>query len=211
VVNAGTLVVNGSIAGSGVTVNSGGTLGGSGTVNTSVTVKSGATLSPGNSPGLLTQGATTLEGGGNYNWQLLNATGAAGTGFDSITLTSGNALTISATAGNEFKINLWTLSSIAPDVNGDALNFNDASNYSWTLISTNQAIVGFDSTDFIINTSAVNGTAGFDNAFTGAFSLALADGGTDLVLLYTAVPEPSSWLLLTGGLTCALVMRRRRH
>jgi autotransporter-associated beta strand protein len=49
-VNAGKLVVNGSIT-SAVTVN-GGTLGGSGTTG-SVTVNSGGVLSPGNSPGIL--------------------------------------------------------------------------------------------------------------------------------------------------------------
>jgi fibronectin-binding autotransporter adhesin len=52
-VNAGTLLVNGSVA-SGVNVNSGGTLGGSGTINGSVSIADGATLSPGASPGTLT-------------------------------------------------------------------------------------------------------------------------------------------------------------
>lgn len=210
IVNAGTLVINGSIAGSGVTVNNGATLGGDGVINTGVTVKSGATLSPGNSPGLLTQGATTLEGGGNYNWQLLDATGDAGIGFDSINLTAGNALTITATEGDEFHINLWTLSGISPDVNGDALNFNSASNYDWTLISTDQTIVGFDATKFVITIGAANGTSGFSNAYTGSFSVALADGGTDLVLVYNAIPEPSTWLLLAGGLTFTMILRRRR-
>lgn len=54
-VNAGTLVVNGSLL-SAVTVNAGGTLSGSGSVG-ATTVNSGGTLSPGSSPGLLTGAA----------------------------------------------------------------------------------------------------------------------------------------------------------
>src|SRR5690606_19096898 len=61
-VNAGRLLINGSLAG-GTFVNAGGTLGGSGTLGTLV-VGSGGTLSPGNSPGILTvSGDLTLEPG----------------------------------------------------------------------------------------------------------------------------------------------------
>lgn len=65
-VNAGTLIVNGSIAASsGVTVAAGATLGGSGTIPT--TVLNGGTLSPGNSPGTLTvNGNLTFNPGSIY-------------------------------------------------------------------------------------------------------------------------------------------------
>jgi autotransporter-associated beta strand protein len=105
-VSAGTLVANGNLGGS-VSVANGGTLAGSGTVG-SVTVTNGATLSPGTSPGVLTTGNLTWEGGGNYNWQLYDASLAAGTGYDSIS--SSGTLTINATSGNKFNVNLWTLS-----------------------------------------------------------------------------------------------------
>ena len=89
-VTAGTLLVNnttGSGTGSGaVTVQSGGTLGGIGTISGAVTVQSGGTLSPGNSPGNQTLGSLVLNDGGNYNWQILDATGVAGTGYDTYTL-----------------------------------------------------------------------------------------------------------------------------
>lgn len=211
-ISAGTLVVDGSTnASSAVTVASTGTLGGSGTVNGPVTVQSGGTLSPGNSPGTLTAGSTVLDGGGNYNWQVLDASGAAGTGFDTINLKSGSVLTINSTIGNEFNINLWSLASINPDVNGVASNFNGASNYSWTLIATDQSIVGFSADKFLINTAATNGTGGFSNLFTGTFSVSLADGGTDLVLNYNAVPEPSTWVLVFAGFAVAVLLHRRCH
>ena len=84
-VRGGTLIVGdsthntASIAiGSAVTVNGSGTLGGSGTVKGSVTINSGGTLSPGNSPGTLNTGTTTYGSGGNYLWQVNNATGTKG-------------------------------------------------------------------------------------------------------------------------------------
>lgn len=209
-INAGTLLINGSTAsGSAVTVGNTGTLGGNGTVNGTVLVQSGGTLAPGNSPGLLTQGSTTLSGGGNYNWQILDATGAAGTGFDKITLTTGSVLTINSTIISKFNINLWSLS--AADTSGDALNFNNALSQSWTLIATDQTIAGFSADKFTINVPAFNGTGGFTNALAGGtFSVSLGDSNTDLVLNYTAVPEPAAWILAALGLTAAVVFRRRR-
>ena len=59
--NAGTLLVNGTIPGP-VTVNAGGTLGGTGTVSGSVTVNAGGTLAPGLSPGITNTGNLVLAG-----------------------------------------------------------------------------------------------------------------------------------------------------
>jgi autotransporter-associated beta strand protein len=212
-VRAGTLVVNGTVGGNGsLTVRNGGTLGGNGTVNKAVTVESGGTLSPGNSPGALSQGSTTVNGGGNYNWQVYDASGLAGTGFDTINLTAGSVLTIASTDLSKFNINLWSLSSIGPDVNGNAINFDNTQTYTWTLFATDQAIANFSADKFQINVGAINGTGGFSNALNGGiFSVELADSGTDLVLKYSAIPEPATWLLLAGSLTCVLVMRRRRR
>jgi len=195
----------------GITLANSSTLIGTGTITTgALAVASGATLSPGNSPGTLTLGATTLEGGGNYNWQMLNAIGVAGTGYDTITLTTGAALTLNNTSGNKFNINLWSLSSILPDVNGNAANFNNALSQSWTLFSTDQAISGFSANKFAVNVAANDGTGGFSNGLAGgAFGVALADGGTDLVLTFTAVPEPGAWLLGALGLAAGALRRRR--
>lgn len=214
-IHAGTLLVNnttGSATGTGaVTIQSGATLGGAGSVSGAVTVESGATLSPGNSPGKLTEGATTLNGGGNYNWQVYNATGTAGVGFDTIDLTTGSTLTIAATSGNKFQINLWSLSGIGPDTNGNAINFNNASDYTWTLFATDQTISGFSADKFSVNVGAVNGTAGFSNALGGgSFSVELADTNTDLVLKFTAIPEPNAVALLFGGIGTILLFRRCR-
>ena len=65
-VNAGTLLVNGSIASSNFTVNAGGTIGGNGTIG-NTTINAGGTLSPGNWIGTLTvQGNLVMTSAAAY-------------------------------------------------------------------------------------------------------------------------------------------------
>ena len=67
--NAGTLAVNGSLAGN-VVVNSGATLAGTGTIGGAATVNSGAILAPGNSGvGTLNSGSLTLNSGAINNFE----------------------------------------------------------------------------------------------------------------------------------------------
>ena len=84
-INAGGLIVNGSIASSsGLTVNSGATVGGIGTLP-AITINAGGNLSPGNSIGTISiAGNLTFVGAGNYLVEVsptaadrTNATGAA--------------------------------------------------------------------------------------------------------------------------------------
>ena len=189
-VQSGSLAVGGSIASSSLTtVNSGGFLLGSGTVGDLV-IASGGTINPGTSPGTITVGDTTWNGGGNYNWQLHDATSSAGTGWDLISSTG--TLTIGATSGDKFNINLWSLSGISPDANGAPINFTASSNYSWNIASFS-SISGFSEDKFQIVSTASNGTGGF-SGFTGTF--ALSSNGTTLTLNYTA---PSSTAIWTAG------------
>lgn len=203
--SGGTLRFNSSTAlTTGLTLNSGSTIAGTNLSGVDLTIGSGVTLSPGNSPGAMTTGNLTWSDGGNYNWQLLNADGAAGTGYDTTAVTGTIALG-GLTAGG-FAINLWTLASVGPDMNGDALNFSDSSNYTWTLASATAGVTGFDAANFSIITAATNGTAGFDNAFTGSFNV--SSDGTSVFLNYAAIPEPSTALL--GCLGVLALLRRRR-
>jgi autotransporter-associated beta strand protein len=83
-IDAGTVLVDGSLANSPVTVNSGSTLGGRGTVGT-VTVNNGGILSPGDSPGTLHSGSATFTAGALFRVELNGP--AAGTGYDQLDVT----------------------------------------------------------------------------------------------------------------------------
>ncbi|MFM9024802.1 MAG: beta strand repeat-containing protein, partial [Planctomycetaceae bacterium] len=120
----------------GYAVPAGQTLAGSGTVAGAVGVGTAATLSPGASPGTLTiTGNATLTSGGNYNWQVYDAAGTAGsvTGWDLVT--AAGVLSIASTTADRFNINLWSLSAVGPDVNGNALNFSSATSGTWRIAS----------------------------------------------------------------------------
>jgi autotransporter-associated beta strand protein len=214
----GKLVVDGSIDNSTVTVDNGGTLAGSGSVG-GIVLNLGGTIRPGNSPG--TQpvvGNVVWNAGGNYDWEIYNAApGGAGSTWDLIS--ASGTLDLSAlTVGSEFNINLWSLQSVGPDVNGNALNFNPNQSYTWTILSAAGGISGFTgSSQFDINIGAFNGTGGFANGLNGgSFSIAQSLDGKDLNLVFTAaggapVPEPGTWAaaaLLVGG---AAFMRWRKR
>ncbi len=189
-VQAGTLQVNGASLGAGaVTVAGGATLGGTGTVGGATTLLTGATIAPGASPGTLGFAAgLTWNAGSSYNWQIADATGTAGTGWDTLSIAGG--LAINATSADPFELNLWSLSGTDPDVSGDAANFSPTQGYTWTIATAAGGITGFASNAVVINTAAVNGTVGFSNPIGGgSFGLALA--GNDLNLVFTPGAAPA--------------------
>ena len=186
-VTTGTLVVNGNQSGATgpVLVATGATLGGTGIVGGVTTIEAGATLLPGASPGTLsfTQGLT-LAAGGNYNWQMLSATGTAGAEDAWDLINAGGGITIDATTADPFRLNLWTLASTAPDVSGPAANFDPTLPYAWTFATASGGVTGFAADKFLVDTAAANGTSGFANVFdTGTFAVNLT--GNDLQLVFT--------------------------
>ena len=198
-INGGTLAVNGNNGSSAVTVNSGGALGGSGTVG-AVTVNSGGTIAPGNSPGTLTVASSVWNAGGNYNWQLFDANGVAGTGYDSLSITG--ALDLSALSGSsKFNVNLWSLS--ATDASGgEATNFSGLASYQWTLATFGSLTGSFNASAFTINTNAINGTGGFANNLYGG-TFAVTSSNNSLFLNYSAgaITSTNVWSSTSGNLS----------
>ena len=149
-----------------------GVLAGTGIVGPVIVSGRGA-LAPGNypflTPGKLTTGALTLNGGGHYFWELNNVSGTAGSANGWSTLQCA-ALTISASSSSPFIIDVALLTST--NSLGLPANFNPAASYSWTLISAS-SISGFAANAFVINSSAL----------PGAFSVSTS--GNNLLLNYT--------------------------
>jgi len=183
-VTAGSLVINGNNSGATGPINlsAGTTLAGSGTHGGAIAIVANTTLSPGNSPGTFTAASGTWASGGNYNWQLFDAAGTAGSTWDLLDITGG--LDITATSGSPFLLNLWTLSGTGPDVNGSATNFNSNASYTWRIATAAGGVTGFAANKFQVNTGATNGTAGFANSF-GSGQPTVANTGNDVNLVFT--------------------------
>jgi autotransporter-associated beta strand protein len=199
-VNSGaTLRVDGTLGGSGALSLAGGsTLAGSGSINKAFVIGDGVVLSPGNSPGAMTTGSQTWAGGGSCLWEINDALGGAGSGWDWLGI-SGN-LTITASHDNPFHIRITSLT--LADTPGEVHNFADLADAAWTIATASAGITGFTDDKFEIDTSA------FANAFTGTFGVGVS--GNDLVLSYTAVPEASGGLMAGLGAAVLAALHRRR-
>ncbi|NDG72635.1 MAG: hypothetical protein EBY32_15335, partial [Proteobacteria bacterium] len=145
------------------------------------TINSGGKIAPGNSPGILTVGNLTLNGGATYAWEMADATGAAGTGWDQINATG--LLTIGSNATSTF--------AIAITSSGNPSNWiYTTSNQSWDIIDYG-TINGFNASYFTLNTSAFQGDL---DAQSSAW--ALTDTGSTLRLTYTYTANTPTY---TGG------------
>ncbi|WP_438479390.1 autotransporter-associated beta strand repeat-containing protein [Oleiharenicola lentus] len=200
-VTGASLVMNGNASASDFSIGNGGLLGGSGTIG-DLTLTSGATLSPGNSPGTLAvDGNATWNGGANYNWQMQNATGLAGTGYDLVTISG--SLTIAANNTSRFAVNV--LSILSNDTAGDAINFSSAVDSSYTIASASGGVIGFNASAFTLNTT------GFTNNLNGgSWNLSQVGNTISLNFAASAIPEPSTYAAIFGALVFGLVTYRKR-
>ena len=176
----GTLMLTGSLSGSAVFVE-GGTLGGTGTVG-AVTVN-GGTLAPGASIGTITAASLALNGGGTFGLEINTGTLAS-----DLALLGGNLALFST-----------PVLSIT-DLGGDIVV---PMNTTFTFITYGGTWNGG-----IFDVSGVGPVADDATFFFGAneFRLDYNAGGNTVALV--AVPEPTTPLLILGGL--ALIGRRRR-
>ena len=224
-VNAGTLVIQGTISNSSVvTVQGGGefrynsatvrtgaivlngsgndsraVLSGTGTINAALLLDDlGDTLSPGNSPGVQVFGVSQSWNSFTYVWETNNFMGlTAGVDFDQISILG--ALTLDA--GGSYQLDLRSLT--AANLAGDVANFAETER-SWVILTTTSGITGFEASSWNILTD------GFTSAPSWQGVWSLAQVGNDLVLSYAAVPEPSTVGLLAAGLAASLSARRLR-
>ena len=178
----GTLAVNGTLPNSPVNVSNTGTLAGIGTISQAVTVD-GGNLRPGD--GVTPNHIATLNVG------TLTLTNAPHLYFDLSDPTTHDSVV----------------------VNGD-LNLNSI-NTNWFVFSATNALVVGTYNLFHLNGGSVIGNAGETNCYNIAGQagvngyLWIVNGTTDVNLIIT-VPEPSAFLLVTGGLLALFALRRRQ-
>lgn len=191
------LFVDGTLAGSGA-LNLHGTLGGTGTVNRAFAVDATSVLNPGEGTGILNTVSETWDAGGTLKFNLAEATGGSGTGWNFLQING--SLGITASLGDAFHLDLTSLG--LNGIPGLAQDFDPTKDYSWEIASTTDGISGFNVDDFSLDES------GFANSYNGIFSV--SQQGDDLYLNYTAsVPEPSTYAFLLVGLGTFAFMRRR--
>ncbi len=201
----GVIDLNGSLNGAVQVSGTGALVQGSGTITGSLLVTNGGALAPGNSPGTMNVVGTVTWGPSGIEFLEINdAAGTSGSdpGWDFLDISG--TLTITATAGNEFTLDVDSLT--LANTPGAAANFDPTLAYSWTFASAAGGIVGFDPLAFLLDLS------GFSNFYTGTFSIGQA--GNNLNLLYTpppaAVPEPGTLVIWTGLALALGALGRRR-
>lgn len=179
-------------------VNSGGLIEGAGSFTGALTLNAGAVVI---ADAHLTTGAITMNGGASYYWPISDATGTAGVNNGLISL--GGGLSLSASSLNPITIKLFTFAGST--LGGPAANFDPNANYSWSLTSGATSLSGFAPNEFVVDTTA------FTNGFNGTFGL--TNAGNDLVLNYTAsaIPEPSNYAAILGGLMLGAMWWRRQR
>jgi autotransporter-associated beta strand protein len=188
-----------------LTLSSGSTLSGYGTLSAigGTLIGNGVNLSPGSNTHIGTlsfnQGLI-LGAGGSLTFNLLSPTGGPGSGWDLVNIL-GSPLTITATTGSPFTIDLVTLS--ANGTTGPVSIFDSKQSYSWTF-ATADKINGF-STDLF----AINSTGFLNNTNGGTFLV--TETGTGLAITFTPVPEPSTYVLMALGLGLVAIFEYRRR
>jgi fibronectin-binding autotransporter adhesin len=202
-ITQGKLFVNGSLGNTAITISPGAFLGGTGSIGSNLTIGNGAILAPGNSPGTLLGTTATWAGAGVYQWEINNALSAQGSdpGWDFLNLSG--ALTVTASSGTPFILQILGLDSLnAP---GSVGNFDGTQSYSWNIATAGGGILGFNANAFQIDTT------GFTNPLLGG-QFSIGQAGNNVQLSFTplvVIPEPSRAALLALFLSGLFLNRKR--
>jgi hypothetical protein len=184
---------------------SSGALAGLGTysLDTSLSIGASQSIAPGSGPLAFNlnsgSGTLTFDSNGTYQWRLQD---------DSSSGTLASSIQVAGTlyiAAPDVPFHLKLATFNAGGEAGHASNFDPSSPMSWTLL-TATSITGFDAAKFAIDAGL------FSNAPDPSL-FSIAQSGNSLVLNFTPVPEPSTWVLMLTGLSVVALraFRRRRQ
>lgn len=127
----------------------------------------------------------TFDPGSVYTWEMKDAGGAPGAGFDLVSVTGTSNITVQATSGSKFTVNLI---SLAGNSAGLAANFNNNASASWTIASVaGGSVLGFDPTKFNLSYTPSQ----FQNNLAGGvFSVAQSGDGKSVNVVFTPNHAP---------------------
>ena len=190
-VNAGTLLVTGSISGSALSVKNGAALQGDG-ITGALSAENGAVIAPGNTVGTLHTGNLTMASGSTLKLEINSPVPA--TGYDQVGVTGAADIT-----GATLSLGGTYLAALGgnPDLFFVLLNDNlDTIVGTFNGLAEGSHILSSSGQDFRITYNADFDTSSFT-------------GGNDIALM--AVPEPAVTTVLCSGLGLLLGLRRRRR
>jgi len=196
-VEEGELILNGTKSGTGtLTIEAGARLGGGGTVAGTTTIS--GTHAPGNSPGEQHFATLEYESGAVLEWELAaNTDTGRGVNFDAINVSGNLTLATGVTANLLF------------DGDGSLVDWSDpfwSEDRSWLVYSVDGVL------DAPVLFESVNWTADSLGMALPSGSFGFYSQGNQVYLRYdaaAAVPEPSTFLTLAGGLALMALLRRR--
>ena len=199
-----TLVVNAILANK-INVSSGGTLAGNGQGTNDVdgtTIEEDGILSPNaDNIGTLSFNKLTLNGGAHVKWQLRDATGVAGTGYDTLVV---SVINLNNAISTKKKI-VVDVTSTGSFLNFDKTKLNKFEFAKLTTALSNGVNVtdlfSIDASQFEIDNNLIN-----DHL---VWSMQLS-ADRDVMYVTTMIPEPSTYGLVLSALALAVVAVRRR-
>lgn len=202
------------------TLSGGGRLSGQGSVGT-LSVGSGGVLAPGNSPGLIVASTTILGAGGAAELEFLATEGTMGPpqiGVDHDGVES-QVLDLTGLGGaNRYTLNLVSLATSTTQGTIAGWDSEAEAGYGWDIYTYSQSLLlatpyealrgGNLTSLFVLNTT------GFVDETVNSISSArftIIDTGSSLRLVYSPIPEPSTYGFVLGGLALAAAATRRRR
>jgi len=200
-VNAGTMVVNGQVAGGGTFVLAGGTtLGGTGVI--ARTLSGAGRVAPGSSPGVLTAGQVDPTLGMDFSFEFTSLNLASYSSFnDVLRLTNAAPFTANLTSANMVDLYIQTaLVDGVTNVFRGGFYADQAGNFDGRLTNATFVIHGGGTLAYVQTVASSTFVPG---GYVMEFGVVSAQ-------MVTVVPEPSLLLLCLGGMLTMWIARRRR-